>query len=215
MKRLILLAAALGPIAFGQLDSNSLSLTVSRSAFVQPDQAVFGIGVAASPDVTLTEILTGMQKVGLRSENLLGIETMFPANRGGPGPLQWSWQFSLPVPLANIGETLFTLLSLQRSADTANRGLQLSFALNGIQASPASVAAQQCPLSDMIAEARSQGQKMASAAGSTLGPLLAIGEAPTPVRAAAQFVVGSASFQSPVASPVATCSISVKFRLGG
>jgi hypothetical protein len=227
MTRLVLLAASFVPMVFGQQESNSLSLTVSRSAFVQPDEALVAISVMASPDVTLTQILTGLQKARLRGENLAGIEALAPANRGGASPFQWLWQFMLPVPLANMKETLLTLVSLQQSPDTANRGLQLSFGVTGVQPSAASLVAQLCPVSEMIADARVQGQKMASAAGQTLGPILAVGNGgveavPVPALRAGEFSAfllgipaAPGSFARFAAiQPAAACSISVKFRLG-
>lgn len=206
------LAIAISPFAFAQLESNSLTVNASRSSLVAPDQALFSIRVSAEPAVSLTQVLNGVQKAGVTGEHLTDVETDMQESG-----FRWVWLFLLPVPLNNITDLQRTLTELQQSPDTATRGLSLSFSLVGARSSPTLITAQRCPVSELLAEARAEAQKMANAASLTLGPVLAIGDAdvsrPTAVLAARIGTIGFFSFDP--LPQVTFCSISVKFRLGG
>jgi hypothetical protein len=220
MKRFCLLALAAAPLAVAQLDSNSVTVTATRAALARPDQVLFFVGATASPEVTLTQILDSLQKVGITNENLAGIRIAPPALFGGREGFAWLWQFTLPVPLAGMQDAVRALTGLQQSPDTASRGLRVSFSVIGVQSSPAVLRSLDCPTAALIADARAQGQKMANAAGAALGAILAIAQMPPPALAGGSFSASGGDFSFPtvetqITPPVAVCSVSVRFRLGG
>jgi hypothetical protein len=104
-------------------------------------------------------------------------------------------------------KTTITLMSsLQASIATAKNGLAFSFAIQGTQVSPQLQQSQTCSIADLIADARAQGGKMASAAGMSLGPIQAMSS----VTANNPPSQPSPSFY--YVPPV--CSLTVKFALG-
>ena len=216
MKRLVLAAIACAPLAFAQLDSNSISVTATRYMTALPDQAVFAVEVTAAPDVTLTQMLTPLQKVGIGVENLDGIGLDFSAGLRPPdGRFAWTWSFSLPVPLSNMQDTARALAALAQSPDTASRGLRVSFFVAGVSASAARLSSLECPAAQLIADARAQAQKMASAAGSTVGPILGVSQAPVAIpRAAFLSGIPASRISAWFDTTPAACAITVKFRLG-
>src|SRR5260370_16768437 len=53
------------PLAFGQLDSNSVTVTASRGASLQADQAVFGVFVNSGLNAGLDDFLAALQGSGI------------------------------------------------------------------------------------------------------------------------------------------------------
>ena len=105
------------------------------------------------------------------------------------------------------------LTALQQSIAKQNTGLMLSFNVQGTQVSTQAQQSHVCPTSDLLADATTQAQKLASAAGLSLGSVLAMaggtsvsGSVGTSVSIAAVL-----SFAPPVLPSV--CSMTVKFAL--
>jgi len=183
------------PLAFGQLDSNSITVTASRSTALQADQAVFTVDVNAGLNTCLDDVLGALAGSGITLVNFNGVN-----NQQGFIPTQWfmptaptvDWFFTLPVAISQIKATAASLTSLQQSIAQKNNGLTLSFAVRGTQVSPPLQQSQMCSISDLVSDARSKAQKLASAAGVTLGSVLAM----------------STSISSST-----SCSLTVKFQL--
>src|SRR5947207_11295095 len=89
-------------LLFGQLDSNSITVTASRSVYLQPDQIVFSVSVSSPTDATLDDILAALQGSGITAANLSGSFGSLSVFAGG----QTEWIFALPAPLANIKSTV-------------------------------------------------------------------------------------------------------------
>ena len=61
-------------LAFAQLDSNSVTVTASRSSNLQSDEALFSVTVSSSrPATTLDEAVAALQGTGITVSNLAGV----------------------------------------------------------------------------------------------------------------------------------------------
>jgi hypothetical protein len=207
---LILLAAA--PV-FAQLDSHTLAISATRSITPPADQVVFGLSVNAAANTTLDQVVGALSGLGITEANLNGISNS--------GPLQWG--FTLVAPLSKLSTTISSLIKLEQTIGQNNSGLTLTFTIEGTQASQQVQQSPSCSDADLIADATAQAQKLAAAAGLTLGPILRVSNVPVAqtyavpniVERLGSFVSGGFSeflFATPVPSPV-TCSLLVKFQL--
>jgi hypothetical protein len=209
------------PAAFAQLDSNSVTVSATRSMTQQPDQVLFAVTVQSGFNTSLEDVVAALQGSGITAANFSGVSlgpnVIFAAV--GPQPVPpimapaMQWIFSLPAPLAKIKDTIATLTALQQSVAKQNNGLMLSFNVQGSQVSAQSQQSFVCPIPDLLADATTQAQKLASAAGLSLGSVLAMssgtsisGSVGTPIAVAAVL-----SFAPPVLPSV--CSMTVKFAL--
>ena len=211
----ILLFAVL-PV-FGQLPSHTLTVQATRSVNLQPDQVVFGVSVSSSAGTNLNQVVAALAGVGITAADLTGVEN------SDPSTLQWG--FTLAVPIASLTATIGSLTTLEQTIGQNNSGLALTFSVNGTQVSQQLQASQTCSNADLIADATAQAQKLAAAAGITLGQILKLSNvplAPSAVGATLGFfptasIVGGLlgsfpGFVQYVPSPV-TCSLSVQFQL--
>ena len=64
------------PLAFGQLDSNSITVTASRNASLQPDQAVFAVSVQSGISASLDDVLAALQGSGITAANLSSVSSV-------------------------------------------------------------------------------------------------------------------------------------------
>src|SRR5581483_1600437 len=216
MRRLLLLLLAAVPV-FAQLPSNTVSVTASRSMILQPDQVLFTLTVSSGLSTTVEQAAAALARFGITSADLTGVQN--------PAATSLAWNFSLATPLTNLTTTLASLVQLQQAIGQNTSGLTLTFSVTGTQVSPQlqeSQQSQSCSDSDLIADATAQAQKLASAAGRTLGPILRLTNAPVsqqlsqPAFAAAR--LGSftvSNFLSVLLLPQvpSTCSLTVVFQL--
>jgi hypothetical protein len=220
MRRIaLLLVAAFSPIAFAQLDSNSITVAASNNVTLQPDQAVFSVTVTSSQSTGLEDILAALQGSGITIANFVGVSTtgqiiavlssnpLPPVNTAPP----LFWTFSLPAPLANTKATIASLTTLQQNIAKANNGLTLSFNIVGTQVSQQLAQSQTCSFPGLIANATTQAQALAAAGGVTLGSILAISSSTSGV-VQGDFLLGavSAVYTSTAPPP---CTITVKFAI--
>jgi uncharacterized protein YggE len=187
-------------LAFGQLESNSITVSASNNASLQADQADFSIGVQSSLTTSLENVLAALQGSGITAANLSSVDTVEQYANGSASSLVLEWTFSLPVSLANTKAIIASLTTLQQSIGAQNSGLTLSFAIAGTQVSPQLAQSQTCSLSGLIASATTQAQSLASAGGLVLGSITAL----------------ASSTSNVVANPYATappCAITVTFSV--
>jgi hypothetical protein len=213
MSKLPLLLLAAAPL-FAQLESHTLTISATRSINLQPDQVVFDLLVSSAAITSLDQIVGALSGLGITSANLNGV------SNSNPTTLQWS--FTLAVPLSNLSATIGSLTKLQQAIPQNNSGLTLTFTVNGMQVSQQLQQSQSCSNADLIADATAHAQKLAAAAGLTLGTILKLSNVPAAQATAAQVDVAElVSFVSGdfsdfligyVPSPVA-CSLRVKFQL--
>jgi hypothetical protein len=209
------------PAAFAQLDSNSVTVSATRSMSQQPDQVLFAVNVQSGLNTSLDDVVGALQGSGITAANFSGVSMgpnlIFavvgpqPAPPIMASPLQWI--FSLPVPLAKIKDTIAMLTALQQSIAKQNNGLMLSFSVQGTQVSAQSQQSHVCPTSDLLADARAQAQKLADAAGLNLGSVLAMssGTSASGYVGSAVSIAGALVFAPPVLPSV--CAMTVKFAL--
>jgi hypothetical protein len=190
-------------LAFGQLESNSITVSASNNTNLQPDQAIISVYVQSGTNVGLDDVLTALQGSGITVANFSGVSTSQQTlTCVGTSTLTFTlqWTFSLPVPLANTKATAASLTTLQQTIAKQNNGLTLTFSITGTQISQQLAQSQTCSLAALITSATTQAQGLAAAGGLTLGSILAL----------------SSSTSNFVASPYATvpaCAVTVKFNV--
>jgi len=209
----LILSLTVAPVFAQQPASPTITITATRSVAHQPDEVAFGLTVSSSATASLDQIVAALSGLGVTSANLASVFN-------GPS-LPFQWSFNLNVPLAKLTTTIGSLMQLRQNIGQNNSGLTLTFTVEGTQASQLSQQIQQsrpCSNSDLVADATAQAQKVAAAAGFTLGPILQLSNAPSiqPALFAAEYAfVGSFSsivFQPAIQSS-ATCSLVVEFQL--
>ena len=170
MSKLPLLLLAAAPL-FAQLESHTLSISAYRSINLQPDQVVLGLTVSSAATASLDQIVSALGGLGITSANLTGVNNY-------SAPTAFQWNFTLAAPLANLSATIGSLTKLQQTIAQNNSGLMLTFSVNGTQVSQQLQQSQSCSNAGLIADATSQAQKLAAAAGLTLGPIRELSNAP-------------------------------------
>ena len=188
---------ALASCAYGQLDSNTITVTASRSAALQADEVVFSVSVSSSIDTSLADVVTALAVSGITQANFTGVGSglaLIGINGGPwtPATPTITWNFRLPVPFAKMKDTVAMLTALQKSIGQNKSGLALSFSVQGTQVSAQLQQMRTCSSADLLADARAEAQKLASAAGLFLGGVLSMSSA---------------------TSPAPPCSLTVKFAV--
>jgi uncharacterized protein YggE len=167
-------------LVFGQLDSNSITVNASRSTNLQPDQAVFAVTVQSGLSTSLDDVIAALQGSGITTSNFSSVRSLDsftiipPVSQPTSG---LAWDFTLAAPLSKTKDTVASLASLQQSLAQGKSGLKLSFGVQGTRVSAQLLQSQTCSLADLVSDARAQAQKMADAAGLTLGSILALSSA--------------------------------------
>ena len=230
MIRSLIPALVLSSLAFGQIDSNAVTVTASRNANLQPDTVLFSVTVTSGFNAGLDDILAALAGSGITAANLSNVSSQPGILSFNPGPgiitiqpaqsgLQWT--FTLPVPLSKLKDTIASLTTLQQTIAQKNPGMSMTFSVQGTQASP-----QQCSTPDLISDARAQAQKLANAAGVSVGPIIGVADAgsssvtavaasriPTPLAGDfSALVVNTPLFAIAPTLPL-NCSLVVQFRM--
>ena len=209
--RLVLLSAVLALPGFAQLDSETLTVTASRTINVQPDQVLFSVTVSSAGG-TLDQVVSALSATGITASNFSSLNV-------GTNPSALQWTFALAVPLTKMADTIAQLTALSRNIAMNQSGLALIFTVTGTQASAQALQAQACPIASLVSDARTQAQKLADAAQVNLGPILEISNtgANTAGTASGVIVAGllpvTAFFVPP--APSTSCVATVKFRIVG
>jgi Protein of unknown function (DUF541) len=155
--RTILCFLALPLAAWAQLDDNTVTVTASRQLpILQPDQAVFTVYVTSPPDASLDDVLNTLAGVGISASNLTGVSG---------GSTDTDWTFTLTVPLSKLGPTVAGLNAASASSTRVGYSVYS-------QVSPALQASGQCPYALLVSDAQAQAQRLASAAGARVGPVV-------------------------------------------
>jgi uncharacterized protein YggE len=203
-------------LLFGQLDSNTVTVTASQSMNVQPDQALFAVYVTTPITASLDDVLAAVKGAGITSANFSGVNSagsgQISVGTGNfPAPTE-QWAFGLPVPFAQMKATVTALTGLQQSIMQANSGFTLSFSVQGAQVSTSLLQSQTCNIAGLIAEATGQAQKLASAAGLNLGSILALSSnTSSPVANNSVPVAIAGGFASSQLTVPQSCALTVKF----
>jgi uncharacterized protein YggE len=171
-----------------------VSVTASSSSTQQPDQVVFGVTVSSGIDKNLSDIVGALSGSGIAAANLTSVNSVQIVNPLALPPQtapKVNWNFQLTAPLEKVKDTTTSLTMLQKSIAQANNGLTLSFSVTGTQISQS----QSCDVAGLVNNGRTQAQKIAAAAGLSVGAIVAV-----------------SNFTS---NAVPLCSLSITFALGG
>jgi hypothetical protein len=201
-----ILLATVESLAFGQLDSDTLTVSVSQAVNLQPDQIVFRVTQIASPDRSLEDVLASLKAAGITQATFSTVSSV-------PGSSDLQWFFTLAVPLSKMRAT-----SAQLTAQ------KILFSVQGLQVSDELQRAQQCSIPSMFADIRTQAKNIADAAELVVGDVLSMSQenpqgkfqasygsislAPTGAFAISQYTW----FVSPLPAPV-NCFLTVQFKL--
>lgn len=191
----ILILAICPAFLWGQTPK-SVTVSSTQSITAPPDKAVLQVVVSSGTDKALTDVLSAVQGTGITAADLVSITTGLnvfapgPANNPPPSLLQWAFQ--LPAPVSQLKATSAALAALEQSLAKAKTGLSLSFSVSGTQISASQSS---CNLAGLVADARSQAQQRANAAGLSLGSLLGLSSVtstsvPAPCSLTARFALG-------------------------
>lgn len=205
-------------LLFGQLDSNSIKVTASQSLNLQPDQVLFAVYVTTPLTASLDDVLAAVKGAGITSVNFSGVNSSAAAQLclgtgSQPTPSE-QWAFGLPVPFAQMKATVSALTSLQQSIGQANSGFTLSFSVQNAQVSTSLLQSQACSIPGLISDATAHAQKLASAAGLTLGSILAMSSnVSNPVANNSVPVATIGTFSSGALTTPQSCALTVKFAV--
>ena len=185
----------------------TVTVTASRNAAAVPDQGMFSVDVVSPITATRDDVLAALDGSGITVANFSSVYTNnVYDNSGRSSHSVLNWSFTLTVPFANTKATLDQLAAAQVALGKKGNGMTLSFGLRGTQTSPQALAGQNCPATDLISDARAQAQKIATAAGLSVGAV--VGLSGTSV-----VTPPSGSFSSGTYQP--SCTLTVKFALTG
>jgi hypothetical protein len=210
-------------LAFGQLDTNSITIASSRSISLQPDQVVFGVDVHSNLNTGLDEVISGLQGSGITAANLTGVygggEAFLGITASAPG---LDWAFSIGAALERVQNTIASLTALQQKLARKPNGSSLTFSVQNTQVSARLQQPDQCQTADLVGDALAQARRLADAAGVSAGPIIAISDGSTDAVGFAYFgFFGGPGFRQLSASsapylepqPFLYCTITVKFQL--
>ncbi len=193
IRQILCLIILSGSLALGQLTSNSVLVTASNNATLAPDQIVFDVNVNAPITASLDDVLAALAGSGITQASLSGAtnQEIIDTLTSVPPQPPVSWNFTLPVPFAQLKATVATLNGLQNSIAAKNNGMQMSFSVQGPQISTQLQQSQTCSMTSLLTAARASAQTLVTAAGLMLGNVLAM--------------------SSP--APASSCSLTVMFQL--
>src|SRR5258708_15774138 len=150
-----ILLAAVESLAFGQLDSDTLTVSVSQSFALQPDQALLSISLLTPASTSLDELVASLKGSGITAANISNVSLLREHTL--------VWQFTLAVPFSKIVST------------AAQLGAQkIPFYVQGSWVSIESRQAQQCPISSLMAVAKVRAKQIADAAELVVGGVLTL-----------------------------------------
>ena len=177
--------------AFAQVDSNSVTVTVSRSVNLVPDETVFSVSVTSAYGASLDDILAALKGTGVTAAGFVSVSDGYNYLNQPPTLV---WTFSLSAPLSKLKDTVAALTRAQQS-QPAKGGLAISFYVSSTRVSARGQQTQGCVAADLVSDARARAQTTAAATGRILGRLLALAATTTD--------------QAPA------CSLTAKFSLVG
>jgi hypothetical protein len=210
----------------GNPGPHTISVTALRSASPVPDEVVFSIYVQSPMGAGLDDVTGALTQGGVTGVSPSGVYTVTYASNGNVQSLL-QWFFTLTTPLANLKSTVAQLRAAQTSIAKQNSGLTLSISSATPQTSPQ--AQPVCAEATLIADAATQAQTLAGAAGVSRGPITAISSIPAisaPVLGAVTSLSGTFSagtgaigvpafsnLITPAPAPAISCSTLVQFQL--
>jgi hypothetical protein len=152
--------------------TSSITIATTDPLPTAPDQAIVTIYVMSGASASLSGIGNALTAAGITGATLTGIEQQFSYNDPVPGtqPMGLIWTFTDIIPLTQLKATLAQLTSAGQTISQGNSGLSLTFGASGLSFSQPPA----CSETALLAEAKTQAQNVAGAAGVNTGPVLSV-----------------------------------------
>jgi len=172
----ILLAAK--SLCAATLDNNTVTVTATRTINLQPDQVLFYVSVLTLQDAGLDDVLAKLKGTGITGEHLNGVSPAYVSAipSGAVNPATALWTFILPVSFANMKQTMLALAQAQSGLGSLQGAQVLTYSAFETRYSQEAQAAQPCPLSALVSDARKQADVMAAAAGMKTGAIVSVSD---------------------------------------
>ena len=167
----ILIAAM--ALSAADLDDNTVTVTATRTPNVQPDLALVSVNLVVAQDAGLDDVLAKLNGTGIAAANLTSVSQAFGLTAAAGGPYS-EWMFSVQVPFTNLKSALAALTQAQAGAGSISGSNALTFYVSGTQVSTDAQAAQPCPFTALVSDARRQADSMAAAAGMRTGAIVSV-----------------------------------------
>jgi uncharacterized protein YggE len=146
----------------------TITISASQSAGPQPDQAIVSVAVYSGLAMGLDDVTGALQSVGITGATLVAIETTTTYTGTGNSQPSLVWLFDLPTPISSLGSVLAHLTTAGQAFQKQNSTLSVTFSVGGVLPSqPVS-----CAAPALLAQAQSQAQLVAAAAGAQVGAVL-------------------------------------------
>jgi hypothetical protein len=186
---------------------NNLTVTASRLMNAAVDLVVLSVDVLTPITAGRDDVFAAVQGSIATPANFNTVRTSYQYLPDGTTSNLIDWTFLVTAPIGNFRTTVTQLQALQQAVAQKKNGMSVSFALYGTQVSTQAQQAQPCAVTDLLADARTQAQKMAVAAGAGLGNVLAMSGATVTQPASGALFSGGVGIPS--------CTMTVKFALTG
>ena len=210
--RFAALVIAATALAAAQSTPNSVTITASRQISFSPSssQLVITINVTSPLSAGLDDVVSAVSGLGVTATNLTGISGTSPVPGSPSSNAYLQWSFTQQVEVSKVAALVSTLTKIQQTLAQGNNGWALGYSVGNTN-SPAP----DCPLSDLLSDARNKAKDVASGSGFTVGNILALSNAPLAVPGAAIPAARLTAVLSPAILVVSSevCSIAVKFEL--
>src|SRR5258708_1502365 len=198
---LIIVVGTGGWLAFAQLDSDTVTVSVLQSFSLQPDQVTFSADVSTGMNTGLDDVITKLRSAGITS-------AMFSGLYSEVDPPALHWLFTISVAISELQPTMARLTALK-----------LPFYMEqGSQVSQQLREAQPCSMSSLLAFAQARATKMADAVELVVGRVVELSDesgfgSVSVGRAPAGYKLPAFLLTTPAPIQPGTCSLTVKFKL--
>ena len=157
------------------VDTNSITVYVTRSMDVRAEQVSFELSVSADLDSDLTSVTTALTAAGIQSVTFAGVSDVYKYQFGKPQVYALNWRFTYSVPYAQFKGALARLGAAAKTIAGSGDLPSLTYSLSGTSVSDATIADARRKLNaPLIADARKEAALLAEAAGMAVGQILGI-----------------------------------------
>jgi hypothetical protein len=157
----------------GRPGPHTISIAAVRTASLPQDSVAVTLDVRSPLSASLADVTSALSRAGLAGATLTGVTTDSAFQVPPNAQRYFQWTFTQTVPLSKLAEALkLTANAQQTIAGAAGRGLDLAYRIDGVRPAPQTVAS--CRQADLIADAKTQAQRIANAAGVSLGSIVSI-----------------------------------------
>jgi uncharacterized protein YggE len=187
-----LLAICWGMLVGQAIESNTITVTVSKNLSLPPEQVTLDILVSSDATATLDDAQAFLRNAGVTGATFRAVANTAAVSSGiiipviTPLPVLPStlpvasvrWEFELTEPIGKLTATV-AALSKVTPPGPAGKFLSATFSVTNLFASDATIAdARRKALPDLIAAAQQKAKSIADAAGFSVGPVLAFRDGP-------------------------------------